>query len=67
MTQPSIELIVSPQGESRIETKGFVGSSCRQVSLFLEEALGIKAAETLTAPFYEQHTAQQHLQQGGAG
>jgi hypothetical protein len=66
MKSRTLEIIVSPQGETRIETKGFVGSSCREASQFLEQALGIRSDEKLTAEFYEQQPAQQPLQQGGA-
>jgi hypothetical protein len=48
-----IEVIVSPAGEVKIETKGFVGASCRDASRFLEEALGVKTEERLTAEFHE--------------
>lgn len=61
-----IEVVISPQGETRVETKGFTGSSCRQASQFLEQALGATASETLTAEFYEQEAASNHLRQGGA-
>jgi hypothetical protein len=66
MTIQIIEVIVSPQGETRVETKGFTGSSCRQASQFIEQALGIQSSEKLTAEFYHQEAAQQRLQQGGA-
>ncbi len=33
-----IEVIVSPQGQSRVETKGFSGSTCREASRFIEHA-----------------------------
>jgi hypothetical protein len=66
MKSRTLEIIVSPQGETRIETKGFVGSSCREASQFLEQAMGIRADEKLTAEFYEQQPAQQSLRQGGA-
>jgi hypothetical protein len=66
MTQPTIEVIVSPQGETRIETKGFAGSSCRLASQFLEQALGQQLSERLTAEFYQQESVQPRLQQGGA-
>jgi hypothetical protein len=66
MTSQIIEVIVSPEGETRVETKGFVGSSCRQASQFLEQALGAQAGEKLTAEFYQQEAVQQRLQQGGA-
>jgi len=45
----TIEIIISPQGESKIETKGFTGSSCRQASRFLDLGLGTQASEKLTA------------------
>ena len=36
----TIEIIVSPSGESRVETKGFAGSACRDASRFFESAQG---------------------------
>jgi hypothetical protein len=65
MTSRTIEVIVSPKGETRIETRGFAGSSCQQASRFLEQALGTRAAEQLTAEFYQQAAASQPLQQKG--
>ena len=65
MTNQVIEVIVSPQGETRVETKGFTGSSCRQASQFLELGLGVQASEKLTAEFYQQESIEQRLQQGG--
>ena len=64
MTQ-IIEVVISPQGEIRVETKGFTGSSCRQASQFLEQALGAAASEKLTAEFYQQEPAAARIQQGG--
>lgn len=52
MTQ-TIELYVSPTGETRIETRGFTGSSCQAASRFLEAALGTCLAETLTAAYFQ--------------
>jgi hypothetical protein len=66
MTTPIIEVIVSPKGETRVETKGFAGNSCRQASQFLEQALGTAANEKLTAEFYQQEAGQNRMQQGGA-
>ena len=61
-----IEVVISPQGETRVETKGFTGSSCRQASQFLEQALGTTANEELTVEFYQQEAASNHVRQGGA-
>ena len=59
-----IELIVSPTGETRLETKGFTGSSCREASKLIEEALGQRRDERLTAEFHaSQSTGQQIRQQ----
>jgi hypothetical protein len=62
----TIEIIVSPQGETRLETKGFAGNTCREASRLLEQALGTKAKEQLTRDFYTQTAAAQQVQQGGA-
>ena len=58
MTQV-IEIIVSPDGQARIETKGFAGASCRDASRFIEQALGQKAGEQLTAEFHQAQPTQQ--------
>ena len=60
----TIILIVSPEGNSRIETKGFVGSSCRDASRFLEQALGAQVSETLTSEFHQQQTTEQTQRTG---
>lgn len=62
-----IEVIVAPNGEAKVETKGFLGANCRAASEFLESALGIKSAERQTAEFYQAQPAEQALrQEGGA-
>jgi beta-lactam-binding protein with PASTA domain len=62
----TIEVIISPTGETKIETKDFAGSSCQQASQFLEQALGAKVSETPTPEFYQTQPQGQILQQGGA-
>lgn len=49
---PTIEITVSPQGETRIETKGFAGPTCREASRELEAALGVRDSEQLTTEFH---------------
>ncbi len=44
----TIEIIVTPEGKSSVQTLGFTGSSCRDASRFIEQALGQRTAETLT-------------------
>ena len=62
----TIEVIISPKGETKIETRGFAGSSCRQASQFLEQALGVKVSEVPTAEFYQAQPQGQTIEQGGA-
>jgi len=60
----SIEILVSPDGQTRLETKGFSGGQCRDVSRLLEAALGETTSERLTAEFYQARTdSQNHLEQ----
>ena len=58
-----IEVVVSPTGETTVQTKGYAGSDCLQASRFLEEALGLTSGERKTAEFYEQQAVQQQIQQ----
>jgi hypothetical protein len=59
----TIDILITPDGQSRIETKGFAGSDCRQASEFLEQALGTRTSEQLTAEFHQQATTGQQQQQ----
>jgi hypothetical protein len=58
-----IEITVDSKGQSKVETRGFTGGECREASKFIEQALGQKTAETLTAAFYEGQTTDQRLKQ----
>lgn len=59
----TIEILISLKGETTVTTKGFVGSDCREASKFLEEALGQRAGERLTAEFHHNHEVNQTNQQ----
>ena len=61
----TIEIVISPQGEAKIETKCYAGSSCRAASQFLEQALGTRFSELLTAEFHQQQSTDQTVQQRG--
>jgi hypothetical protein len=52
-----IEVIVSPSGETKIETRGFAGASCRDASRFVEEALGQRVSEQVTSEFHAAPTS----------
>ena len=58
-----IRVIVSPRGETKVETKGFSGGECREASRFIEQALGQRGDEQLTPEFYQEQSADQRIQQ----
>jgi hypothetical protein len=64
LNQQIIEVIVSPTGETKLQTKGFAGASCRDASKFLEQALGLRASEQLTAEYHAQQTTGNSIQEG---
>jgi hypothetical protein len=39
--KPTIEVIVSPTGEIKIDALGFKGADCERATRYLEEALGV--------------------------
>jgi Protein of unknown function (DUF2997) len=59
----TIEITVSPTGQTTVPTKGFAGSPCRDASKFLEQALGQQTSETLTAEFHQTAAVDQQQQQ----
>ena len=58
-----IEIVVSPKGETMVETKGYTGSDCQQASKWLEQALGVVAEDRRTAEYYQTETSQQQIGQ----
>jgi hypothetical protein len=61
--QRIIELIVSPTGETKVQTKGYSGADCQEATRFLEKALGVTTSDIRTADFYEASTTEQQVQQ----
>ena len=53
----TIEITVSPTGETKIETKGFSGSECVNATRELERALGMTSKNQRKAEFYSQCSA----------
>jgi len=47
-----IELTISPEGKTKIETHGFTGSDCREASRFVEEALGQRTGMQLKPEYH---------------
>jgi Protein of unknown function (DUF2997) len=58
-----IEVTVSPNGETCIQTKGYAGGDCLQASKFLEQALGVAVTEVKTGEFFAAATTDQHVEQ----
>ncbi len=52
----TIEIIVKTDGQTVVETKGFTGTSCQDASRFIEQALGTRESEQLTAEFHQSVT-----------
>jgi hypothetical protein len=59
----TIEITITAKGETSVQTKGFAGSSCRDASRFIEQALGQRVGEQLTPEFYQATTVEQTQQQ----
>lgn len=58
----TIEILVSPVGETQIITVGFSGAQCQEVTKFLEAALGQPTSEQLTSDFYQDVQQQERTQ-----
>jgi hypothetical protein len=61
----TIEIIITTDGRTSVQTVGFSGPSCRDASKFIEQALGQRIAETRTAEFYQAAAVEQQLRQQG--
>ena len=49
----TIEIVVAPDGNTRVQTRGFTGGECREASRFVEQALGRHVDEQLTPEFHQ--------------
>lgn len=58
-----IEILIGPQGETTVRTRGVAGPSCREASRFLEQALGPRTGEALSAEFFQSVPCVQHQAQ----
>jgi hypothetical protein len=58
-----IEIIVTPEGKTTVQTIGFSGATCRDASRFIEQALGQRTSEVLTAEFHQTAPVADHVQQ----
>ena len=58
-----IEITVDTKGQSKVESRGFTGGECREASKFIEQALGQRTDEKLTADLYQAQSSEQQLKQ----
>lgn len=60
----TIEIIVSRTGETTVQTKGFSGSSCREASKSIEQALGLVRSDKPTGEMYQAPVVNEPVRQG---
>ncbi|MFH5802773.1 DUF2997 domain-containing protein [Alienimonas sp. DA493] len=60
---PRIEITVTPEGETSVQTKGFAGPACKAASRPYEDALGTKSAERLTPEYHATEPVAQAAEQ----
>lgn len=49
----TIEITVDKKGNTKVETKGFVGGSCQDASKAFEQALGAVQNEQMTSEYFQ--------------
>jgi len=59
----TIEVTVSPSGETTVKTQGFAGSDCLQASKFLEKSLGVTTDDRKSGEFYATAQVDQQIRQ----
>jgi hypothetical protein len=64
MSVKKIEITVSPEGVTSIKTTGFSGTSCRDATRDLENALGVAGREHLQPEYFQQGITGEQLRQG---
>jgi Protein of unknown function (DUF2997) len=56
-------VMVSPDGQTTVSAEGFEGNQCREATAQLRKALGQPITETLTADYFQLHSAAPQQQQ----
>lgn len=59
-----ITVTIAPDGNTKIETSGFVGSDCLKETADLEKALGVKTSDTKTREYNQRATVSESVRQG---
>lgn len=56
----TIEVIVSPKGQTKITSRGYAGASCKDATRALEQALGVVESDRRTPEMYQPAQVGQH-------
>lgn len=59
----TIEVLVAPDGQIRLETRGFQGSTCRDASQALESTLGLRTTDSATTEFHATAETSEHVRE----
>ena len=54
---------ISPTGETKVTTRGFFGAACKAASKWLEDLLGKRTSETLTAEYHQTESHRSEVKQ----
>ena len=57
--KPTIEIIVSPNGDISIDALGFAGADCEKATRYLEEALGVIGTRERKPEYHQRYRAKQ--------
>jgi hypothetical protein len=57
--QKKVLMTISPTGEIKIETTGFIGKSCTEETQFLKDILGHETARDLKPVYFQKETTTQ--------
>jgi hypothetical protein len=61
----TIEVIIGPTGEIKIDAVGFKGADCEAATRFLEEALGVVAKKVKKTEYHQTNTSVRQQKIGG--
>jgi Protein of unknown function (DUF2997) len=57
-----VEVVVSPAGETTVQTKGYAGAECQLASKWLADALGVTTSDQKTTEYFSAQANQQEIQ-----
>ncbi len=64
MIKPTVEILVSPNGEISIDAVGFKGADCEKATRFLQQALGVTKNRIQKPEYYARSQARNQQRVG---